>query len=58
MIRKYRFESAEDSVLARDVFFKSPSTAANFVTGCSTNGLTAWKTVEGEPIRDLLAMPS
>jgi hypothetical protein len=34
-----------------DVIFKSASTAANFVTGSSTNGLTSWKTEEGKAIR-------
>lgn len=45
----------KDYTLIMDVEFKSPSTAANFVTGSSTNGLLAWKTVDGKKLKDLLA---
>lgn len=37
-----------------DVLFKSASTAANFVTGSSTNGLTSWKTEEGIQLRTIV----
>ena len=36
-----------DGILTTDIVFKSPSTAANFVTGTSTNGCTVWKTEDG-----------
>ena len=38
----------------RDVLFTSSSTAGNFVTGFSTNGLTAWKTKDGKPLKEAL----
>ncbi len=41
-------------VVKEDVVFKSASTAANFITGSSTNGLTAWKTEEGVQLRALI----
>lgn len=34
---------SEDGTILKDCIFKSASTAAQFVTGRSTNGLTAWK---------------
>ena len=42
-----------DNVLQEDVRFKSPSTAANFVTGASSNGKRLWKTENGTPIGKL-----
>ncbi|WP_149793681.1 DUF4357 domain-containing protein [Faecalibacterium sp. Marseille-P9312] len=53
-IEKHRAGIVENNVLLKDVVFKSASTAANFVTGSSTNGLTAWKTSDGKAIRDLV----
>jgi hypothetical protein len=53
-IEKHRTGIVENNVLLKDVAFKSASTAANFVTGSSTNGLTAWKTSDGKTIRDLV----
>ena len=41
------------NILIKDVQFKSPSTAANFVTGTSSNGNRLWKTEDGTPIGDL-----
>ena len=32
-----------NGIVLNDLAFKSPSTAANFVTGTSTNGCKAWK---------------
>lgn len=37
-----------------DAPFNSASTAANFVTGRSTNGLLAWKNSDGEPLKNLI----
>ena len=42
-------------VVTRDIAFKSASTAANFVTGSSTNGLTAWKDSNGKTIKDIIS---
>lgn len=53
-IEKHREGKIKNSVLIEDVRFKSPSTAGNFVTGKSTNGLTAWKTKEGKTIKEIL----
>lgn len=44
----------ENGVVTRDVVFKSASTAANFVTGSSTNGLTAWKDNDGNTLKSIL----
>lgn len=45
----------QDGKLIKDVVFKSASTAANFVTGVSTNGLIAWKDIEGNTLKSLLS---
>ena len=42
-----------DNVLQKDVRFMSPSTAANFVTGTSSNGNRLWKTEDGTQIGKL-----
>ena len=42
------------AVLQKDMVFKSASTAANFVTGSSTNGLTAWKDKDGRTIKEII----
>ena len=41
-------------VVTRDIAFKSASTAANFVTGNSTNGLVCWKNAKGVCIKRLM----
>lgn len=38
--------------LLEDVDFKSLSTAAQFVSGASVNGLKVWKDKNGEPIKN------
>ena len=53
-IEKFRAEFVEDGVVVRDAVFTSSSTAANFVTGRSTNGLTAWKDEGGTTLKALL----
>lgn len=50
-VEKQREGSVKDKTVIKDVLFKSPSTAANFVTGTSTNGWVAWKTEKGESIK-------
>lgn len=42
-IEKLRKEYVKNGIVQEDIAFKSASTAANFVTGSSTNGLLAWK---------------
>ena len=44
---KYRERYCDGIVTKEDVVFKSASTAANFVTGRSTNGLITWKNKDG-----------
>ena len=53
-IEKHRKGNIENNVLKVDMIFKSASTAANLVTGSSTNGLVAWKTENGETLRNLV----
>ena len=38
----------------KDVEFKSASTAANFITGTSTNGLISWKNEKGICLKAIL----
>lgn len=54
-IEKSREGVLKGNVLQKDVTFKSASTAANFVTGSSTNGLTAWKDKYGKTIKAIIA---
>lgn len=53
-INKSRQINVRDRIVMNDVLFKSASTAANFVTGSSTNGLTAWKTETGVKLREVI----
>lgn len=53
-IEKSREGVLKGNVLQKDATFKSASTAANFVTGTSTNGLTAWKDNNGKTIKELI----
>ena len=54
-VKKQREKTVtKDNKLTEDVLFKSPSSAANFVTGRSTNGLIAWKTEKGLTLKKLL----
>lgn len=49
-----RKEVVENNILIKDLLFKSPSGAAVFVTGRSTNGLVAWKDENGVTLNELL----
>lgn len=53
-VEKYREGAVENGVVIKDIVFKSASTAANFVTGASTNGLVAWKNEEGESLKSII----
>ena len=53
-IEKHRTGVVENRVVQKDVTFKSASTAANFVTGASTNGLVAWKTENGQKLKEAI----
>lgn len=52
-IEKAREGRVNGNVLSENVTFKSPSTAANFITGGSSNGMRLWKTEDGIAIGDL-----
>lgn len=52
---KQRKQYVKDNIVIENVMFKSSSTAANFVTGSSTNGLVAWKDENGKKLKDILA---
>lgn len=43
----------EDNILKEDVLFKTPSGAAQFVTGKSSNGKTSWKTKDGKSLKEV-----
>lgn len=53
-VLKYREQYCDNVTVKKDVVFKSASTAANFVTGRSTNGLIAWKNSDGKTLKALL----
>lgn len=53
-IERTRTEYVQNGVVMRDVVFKSASTAANFVTGSSTNGLSVWKDESGNKLKDII----
>lgn len=52
-IEKSRETTVVSKMVIKDVTFKSPSTAANYVTGSSTNGMTAWKNENGVTFKEL-----
>lgn len=59
LYKKIKADLVEREILVNDRFtkdylFASPSTAAGVVMGRSANGLLEWKTIKGEPLRDLL----
>ena len=47
---KAKRKGKEGSVLTEDMLFKTPSGAADYLTGRSTNGWDAWKTVDGRTL--------
>ena len=53
-IQKLREQYCSGDKTNQDVVFSSASTAANFVTGGSTNGLVAWRTESGEKLRNII----
>lgn len=40
-------------IILKDVTFRSPSTAASFVSGTISNGLRKWKNDEGKTLKSL-----
>jgi hypothetical protein len=54
-IEKLRAQFVVNGITKADVPFKSPSTAANFVTGRSSNGMILWKTEDGAPLKNAIS---
>lgn len=52
-VAHYRESYCGGVAVKEDVVFKSASTAANFATGRSTNGLIAWKDAGGRTLKGL-----
>lgn len=52
-IEKHRNGIVKNHVLTENISFKSSSTAANFVTGRSSNGFDVWKNKDGISLKEL-----
>lgn len=54
-VKKARNNAVIDNngILQEDVYFKSPSSAATFVNGSSTNGLIEWKKNNGKTLKEI-----
>ena len=48
-------EIVENCKLKKDIVFRSASAAGAFVTGTSTNGMKAWKTLDGRPLSETIS---
>ena len=51
--QQYKDQISEKFVLLEDILFNTPSGAASFVCGASTNGNIEWKTAEGITLKEL-----
>lgn len=49
-------ELVDGVYVKKDITFNSPTAAANFVTGRSSNGLIEWKDEEGGALKDHLVV--
>lgn len=49
----YAKDIGKDRILQRDIEFSSPSAAAAFICGTSSNGLIEWKNIEGVSLKRL-----
>lgn len=54
-VMKARDGVVSEGILQKDTHFTSPSTAANFVTGRSANGMVIWKTKNGKTLKAYLS---
>ena len=54
-ISKMREGAIENGVLLQDTKFSSPSTAASFLLGTSSNGLLRWKNADGVNLKNILS---
>ena len=57
-IESLRNGIVENNILLEDITFNSLSTAANFVSGQSTNGLIKWKTENGKSVKESIQKKS
>ena len=55
IIQRLRAQYVVNGITKEDVSFNSPSTAANFVTGRSSNGMILWKTEDGMTLKNALS---
>lgn len=53
--RRQKSQIDDDHILQEDLLFTSPSYAAMFVVGKNANGLTSWKTADGQTLKSLEA---
>lgn len=53
-VEKRRELFVKNCVVQEDVCFRSSSTAANFVTGNSTNGPSSWRDERGRKLKEIL----
>lgn len=51
--QQYKDQIDENYVLREDILFNTPSGAASFVCGASTNGNVEWKTADGTTLKEL-----
>jgi len=50
--KRRRKARISNGILLEDMLFSSPSAAAKFLIGQSTNGLMAWKTESGTTLKE------
>jgi len=50
---KYKSFISEDYKILKDILFSSPSAAAVFVLGRSSNGYKEWKTIDGKTLKEV-----
>lgn len=53
-VKRMRQQYVDGVIVVSDVCFSSPSSAANFVTGSSTDGTKSWKSEDGRSLKVLL----
>ena len=53
-IERKRQDTVTDLITNQDITFKSPSAAASFVTGNSSNGMKAWRLEDGQHLKTAL----
>lgn len=55
LIEEKRKSFVKNRRVIKNITFTSASTAANFITGNSTNGLVKWKDKNGKKLKDIIA---